>query len=67
MMTKNDFLIYKTDDGKISIDVHMNDETVWLTQEQMGAKGSSLRGVNFCKMTDVLTSSGMFTNTARNK
>ncbi len=35
MTTENNFLIYKTDDGKVSIDVHINDETVWLTQEQM--------------------------------
>ena len=30
-----DFLIYKTLDDKVSINVQIQDETVWLTQEQM--------------------------------
>ncbi|MBI2258344.1 MAG: virulence RhuM family protein [Flavobacteriia bacterium] len=29
------FILFKTEDEKISVDVRMNDETVWLTQEQM--------------------------------
>jgi hypothetical protein len=29
-------LIYQSHDGKIKIDVHLENETVWLTQEQMG-------------------------------
>jgi hypothetical protein len=35
MKNNSDLLIYKTEDGEISIDVLMEDETVWLTQEQM--------------------------------
>lgn len=35
METKNDFLIYKTEDGKVSVNVYMEDETVWLTQKQL--------------------------------
>jgi len=36
MENKNtEFIIFKTEDEKISVDVRMNDETVWLTQEQM--------------------------------
>jgi len=31
----DDFIIFKTEDGNVSIDVHFEDETVWLTQEQM--------------------------------
>ncbi|MDR0982843.1 MAG: virulence RhuM family protein [Culturomica sp.] len=32
----NQFIIFKTEDGAISIDVRFEDESVWLTQEQMG-------------------------------
>jgi len=36
MMNKNDnFLIYKSNDGKVSVNVRMQDETVWLTQKQL--------------------------------
>lgn len=31
----NNFLLYKTSDNKVSINVQIQDETVWLTQEQM--------------------------------
>ena len=31
----SEFIILKTQDEKISVDVRMNDETVWLTQDQM--------------------------------
>jgi hypothetical protein len=31
----SEFIIFKTQDEKISVDVRMNDETVWLTQDQM--------------------------------
>ena len=34
-MCKSDFFIYKTIDNKVSINVQIQDETVWLTQEQM--------------------------------
>ena len=36
-MKKNhsDFILFKTEDEKISVDVRFEDETVWLTQEQM--------------------------------
>lgn len=33
--TNSQFIIFKTADEKISVDVRMNDETVWLTQDQM--------------------------------
>ena len=32
---KSNFLLYKTSDNKVSISVQIQDETVWLTQEQM--------------------------------
>ncbi|HMU05028.1 MAG TPA: RhuM family protein [Saprospiraceae bacterium] len=36
MENKNsEFIIFKTEDEKISVDVRMNDETVWLTQDQL--------------------------------
>jgi hypothetical protein len=35
--TNSEFIIFKTQDEKISVDVRMNDETVWLTQDQMAA------------------------------
>lgn len=31
------FILFKTEDQKISVDVRFEDETVWLTQEQMAA------------------------------
>lgn len=34
-MEQSQIVIYKTEDGKTKIDVKMQDETVWLTQEQM--------------------------------
>ena len=32
---KGEVIIYQTDDGLTHIDVRMEDETVWLTQQQM--------------------------------
>ena len=34
-MKTGDILIYQNKEGNISIDVHIEDETVWLSQEQM--------------------------------
>ncbi len=34
-MSTSDILIYQNQDGSIKIDVRLEDETVWLTQEQM--------------------------------
>ena len=34
-MTNNEILIYRNEDGNIKIDVRLEEETVWLTQEQM--------------------------------
>lgn len=34
-MSQENFLLYKTPDDKVSINVQIQDETVWLTQEQM--------------------------------
>ncbi len=33
---QSDFIIFKTQDEKISVDVRFENETVWLTQDQMG-------------------------------
>jgi hypothetical protein len=35
MINHSDFILFKTEDDKISVDVRFEDETVWLTQEQM--------------------------------
>ncbi len=32
----SEFIIFKTDDEQIAVDVRFEDETVWLTQDQMG-------------------------------
>jgi hypothetical protein len=32
---KSEFLVYQTEDGRIKIDVRLEDETVWLTQQVM--------------------------------
>ena len=34
-MNHSEIIIYQDQHGKIRIDVHMEDETVWLTQEHM--------------------------------
>nr|WP_306290212.1 virulence RhuM family protein [Pseudoflavonifractor phocaeensis] len=35
MLPKGEILLYQTEDGDTKIDVRMEDDTVWLTQEQM--------------------------------
>ncbi len=35
MKNSGEILIYKNQNGNIKIDVHLQDETVWLTQDQM--------------------------------
>lgn len=35
MSKKGDILIYQNTEGAIKLDVQLQDETVWLTQEQM--------------------------------
>jgi len=30
-----EFLIYKTDDGQVKLDVRLDNETIWLTQQMM--------------------------------
>lgn len=32
---RNAFILFKTEDEKISVDVRFEEETVWLSQEQM--------------------------------
>lgn len=34
---KSDIILYTTDDGKTSVDVVLDNDTVWLTQEQMAS------------------------------
>ena len=34
-MTNSEILIYQNPDGKINLDVRLEDETVWLSQEHM--------------------------------
>ncbi len=34
-MTNSEILIYQNPDGKIKIDVRLENETVWLTQDHM--------------------------------
>ena len=34
-MEENKIIIYQTEDGKTQIDVHLENETVWLSQSQM--------------------------------
>ena len=35
-MTEGELILYTTEDGKTKIEVHLVNETVWLTQKQMG-------------------------------
>lgn len=35
MNTEKEIVIFTSEDGKISLDVQMDDETVWLSQNQM--------------------------------
>jgi Virulence protein len=36
LLPQSEMVIYKSDDGSVKIDVIFSDETVWLTQDQMG-------------------------------
>ena len=36
MNKTNQFLIYQTEDGKVRIETQFKDETVWLSQKQIG-------------------------------
>ena len=47
----NEILIYQTEDGQTQVDVRMENDTVWLTQAQMGElfqtdRTSILRHIN---------------------
>ncbi|MBZ0242036.1 MAG: cytochrome C biogenesis protein CycH, partial [Bacteroidales bacterium] len=35
-MTNSEILLYQTEDGQTKIDVRLEEETVWLSQAQMG-------------------------------
>ena len=35
-MENKELIMFRTEDGKLSIDVNLNEETVWLNQKQMG-------------------------------
>ncbi len=35
-MNNNQLIIYKTEDGQVKIEIHFENETVWLTQAQIG-------------------------------
>lgn len=35
-MADSEILLYQTEDGQTKIDVRLEDETVWLSQAQMG-------------------------------
>lgn len=35
-MTEGELILYTTEDGETKIEVHLVNETVWLTQKQMG-------------------------------
>jgi hypothetical protein len=36
-MNSSEIIIYQNSDGNIKIDVRLEDETVWLTQDQMAS------------------------------
>lgn len=51
---KGEVIIYQTDDGLTHIDVRMEDETVWLTQQQISCSTRNTRTIiikNRCKNT----------------
>ena len=35
-MAKGELIVYQSDDGKVRLDVRLQDETVWLTQPAHG-------------------------------
>jgi len=42
-MNNSEILIYQNPDGKIRIDVRLEDETVWLTQDHMAPGNTGVR------------------------
>src|SRR6185437_5798883 len=54
IIEQSQFLIYQSDNGQIKLDVALEDETVWLTQDQMATlfgKGGSSIGPNSQKLS----------------
>ena len=45
---QNAFILFKTEDEKISVDVRFEEETVWLTQEQMALLFLLVTLTTFC-------------------
>ena len=41
MHSKGQFLVYQAEDGKLKLDVRLEDETVWLTQKLIAELFSS--------------------------
>jgi hypothetical protein len=48
MATENDnrFIIFNTEDERVSVDVRFEDETVWLTQDQMSILFDKAKSTN---------------------
>jgi hypothetical protein len=44
-MKNNQFIIYQTEDGKIKIETHFENETIWLNQTQISALFQKERSV----------------------
>ena len=43
---KGEVIIYQSEDGNVKLDVHLENETVWLTQQQMAYLGNYIRVVH---------------------
>lgn len=44
---KGEVIIYQSEDGNVKLDVHLENETVWLTQQQMAYLfGKSISTIN---------------------
>ena len=54
-MKKNNssFIIFKTEDEKISVDVRFEEETVWLSQEQMAQLFGKSRTTITCHIQNI--------------
>ncbi len=52
------FILFKTEDEKISVDVRFEDETVWLTQDQMALLFGKAKSTINEHLDKILTMSG---------
>lgn len=68
-MEKNNtpILIYQSNDGSIKLDVHLEDETVWLTQEQIAQLFGKAKSTINEHINNIFTEGALISNCCMKK